>query len=130
MNNGDNMSKTWRQRCLSNPDTMFVRAANSAKRRSSQKEIPFEISAKFLKDLYIEQNGLCYYSGMPISMVKRDPRVLHDPFKMTLDRVDPKKGYVKDNVVWCAYCVNSMKQKMPLKTFVNVCRAIAKNSSK
>ena len=71
MNNGDNMSKTWRQRCLSNPDTMFVRAANSAKRRSSQKEIPFEISAKFLKDLYIEQNGLCYYSGMPISMVKK-----------------------------------------------------------
>jgi hypothetical protein len=107
---------------------MFVRAYNSAKRRADTRKISFDISSKYLKELYVEQDGLCYYSNMPISMVKRDPKVLHDPFKMTIDRIEPSKGYVVGNVVWCAYCVNSMKQKMPLKTFIGVCRAITKNS--
>ena len=119
--------KTWRQRCLSNPDLMFTKAYLSARRRATTRGVPFDISPSALKDKYVDQNGLCHYSKMPIVMIKRDPSLLHDPFKMTLDRIDPEKGYVLDNIVWCAYCVNSMKQRMPLSDFLKVCRAIVDN---
>lgn len=109
---------------------MFTRANSLARKRSSQKNLPFDISASFLKELYKSQEGLCYYSNIPISMVKKDESMLHDPFKMTLDRIEPEKGYVKGNVVWCAYCVNSMKQNMNLEDFFDVCIAVVKKQNK
>jgi|TARA_R110001583_G_scaffold16234_29_gene66412 hypothetical protein len=120
--------KSWRQRCLDNPDIMFKRALNSAKNRSLGRDTPFDIDVPYLMDLYSGQDGMCFYSGIDMNIVKRDPLKTHDPFKMTLDCIVPELGYVKGNVVWCAYCVNTMKQKMPLDQMLKVCTSIARRS--
>ena len=124
------MAKGWRQRCLDNPNTMFGQAFRRARARAGNKNIPFDLTVDYLIDLFNSQDGQCYYSGIDINIVKENESRVHDPFKMTLDCVDPRAGYVKDNVVWCAYCVNSMKQKMPLKKMLNVCELIYKRSDK
>lgn len=31
---------------------------------------------------------------------------------MSLDKLDPDKGYIQGNVVWCSYLTNTMKQNM------------------
>jgi hypothetical protein len=124
------MVKNWRQRCLDNPSMMFSQAYRRAKSRADNKDIPFDITVDNMVDLFNEQNGKCFYSGMDINIVKTDENRTHDPFKMTLDCIVPESGYVKGNVVWCAYCVNSMKQKMPLEKMLKVCELIYSRSDK
>ena len=120
--------KSWRQRCLDNPDIMFKRAFNSAKNRALDRGMSFDIDVDYLLNLYSKQDGKCFYSGMKMNVVKKDPSKTHDPFKMTLDCINPEAGYTKGNVVWCAYCVNSMKQKMSLGKMLQVCTSISNRS--
>merc|ERR550534_2877426 len=54
----------------------------------------YDLSLEDVLDLYQEQRGLCYYSG-----VKMTFRPLSD-WMASLERLDNTKGYVRGNVVW------------------------------
>ena len=124
------MSKSWRERCLDNPNTNFVNSLRWARLRAKKKGLLFELTLKEIKDLFDLQNGECHYSGIKMNVVKEDETKVHDPYKMTIDRIIPELGYVANNIVWCAYCINVMKQKMSLEKMVDVCESICKRSSK
>jgi len=119
---------SWRQKCLDYPSIMFGRAVQNARYRSKRKNISFELTKEYVMDLFEEQDGKCYYSGIQLNVVKENKDRTHDPFKMSLDCVDPELGYVKGNVVWCAYCVNALKLKMSKEDMLNVCRHIVKKA--
>lgn len=36
----------------------------------------------------------------------------------SLDRLNPNEGYVKKNVVWCTFSVNSFKQSLNYEEFM------------
>ena len=118
------MTRSWRQRCLDNPNMMFNQAYRRARDRAKNKGLSFNITEDYITNLFEEQGGKCYYSDIKLNIVKKDEKRMHDPLKMTLDCVSPEMGYTKGNVVWCAYCVNSMKQKMSFNEIVNICKAI------
>ena len=118
----------WRQKCLDYPSIMFGRAIQNARNRASKKDIPFDITKDYIMDLFDKQSGKCFYSGIELNVVKKNKNRTHDPFKMSLDCVDPELGYVKGNVVWCAYCVNALKLKMSINDMVDVCRHIVKKA--
>lgn len=52
--------------------------------------------AQKLKDLFKEQKGLCYYSGE--KMIQKS-RITHDPYQMSIERLDEQLGYVENNCV-------------------------------
>lgn len=118
----------WRQKCLNYPNIMFGRAIANARSRAIKRGIPFDLTKDDVMIMFEAQGGLCFYSGLKLNVVKSDATRTHDPFKMSLDCVDPKLGYVKDNVVWCAYCVNALKLKMSQEAMIDVCRAIVKKA--
>lgn len=118
----------WRDKCLSYPNIMFGRAVSNARSRARKKNIPFDLDRGYVKGLFDLQNGRCFYSDLELSIVKRDANKMHDPFKMTLDCVNPSLGYVEGNVVWCAYCVNALKLKMSKDSMIEICRAIVKKA--
>lgn len=122
--NNEAEDNLWRDRCLKHPNIMFGTALKNARKRASKRGMPFNISRDYIVELFKAQSGKCYYSGIDINVVKKDPKMTIDPFKMTLDCIDPKKGYVEENVVWCAYCINSMKQKMTRSDLIKVCKAV------
>lgn len=119
---------SWRARCLNYPNIMFGNAVKSARSRAKKKGLPFNLTREYVINMFNEQDGLCYYSGLTMSIVKSDITKTHDPLKMSLDCVDPEKGYVEGNVVWCAYCVNALKLKMSKDDMVDICRAIVKKA--
>jgi len=104
--------------------SMFQKAYHAANRRSIKKKLPFEIFIGDIISKYIDQNGKCYYSNLDMRISKEEGGALHDPYKMTLDCKDPELGYVKENIVWCIYCVNSFKQRMQKEEIINICRNI------
>lgn len=118
----------WRQKCLNYPSIMFGRAVQNARNRAKKKEIPFELTKEYIVALFEEQDGKCFYSDVKLNIVKKNKDRTHDPFKMSLDCVVPDLGYVKGNVVWCAYCVNALKLKMSKEDMIEVCRHIVKKA--
>lgn len=118
---------TWTERCIKYPGLAFGDSLRKAKARATKRKVPFNLDKEFLSDLFEKQSGMCFYSGVQLNVVKKGAQ-LNDPLKMTLDCVDPDKGYVKGNVVWCAFCINSFKQKMSIEQMVDICSGIIKTS--
>jgi hypothetical protein len=54
-----------------------------------------EYTVDDLKDMYKKQHGRCTISGVPM----KEKRGNHDPYNMSPERLDNKKGYVAGNVV-------------------------------
>jgi hypothetical protein len=63
----------------------------------------FDITQKDIEDQYEKQDGLCYYSGIKMNFDKND-------WKMSIERLDTNKGYIKDNIVLCCLELNSKNQ--------------------
>lgn len=108
-------------------NVMFQKAYRGAYRRALKKSLPFCLSVSDIKEAFDKQNGRCYYSGIEMHIKKKNTKELHDPYKMTLDCINPEKGYVAGNVVWCLYCINSFKQKMEKKEMMQICIRMLEN---
>ena len=82
--------------------------------------ILFEISPKDMWDLFVLQESKCVISGVQISLDK--------PRTASLDRIDSKKGYTKDNIQWVHKIVNIMKWNLSQDEFISWCKQIASNN--
>lgn len=76
---------------------LYKNSKNSTKTRAKAQNPyrdppPDNINELFLQKLYNDQGGLCAISGMPLETNKESP------WKMSLDRIDTFRGYMKDNV--------------------------------
>ena len=47
------------------------------------------------------------------------------PYSLSIDQVDPAKGYTADNVVLCLSVVNVMKWNSSTDEFLQLCQAVA-----
>lgn len=109
---------------------MFKKAYSAARRRANKKKLIFNITLDDMISQYYGQNGKCFYSNISMNITKKRKHVLHDPYKMTIDRRVQSLGYIKENIVWCLYCINSLKQNMLEKEVLEICRAVVSNDKK
>jgi len=65
-------------------------------------QLTFDLTEEFLTELWNKQEGKCYWLNIPITL----EREKNNPLKATLDRLDPNRGYTKENVVWSSYFAN------------------------
>src|SRR3990167_2012793 len=69
----------------------------SAKNRAKNRGIKFELTNEFVDGLFERQGGICPYFG--VVMVKYS-QTSYDPKKVSIDRIDNRMGYTKENVVF------------------------------
>jgi hypothetical protein len=98
-----------------------------AKRRSEKKQFEFSLDLDYVIDIYNQQNKNCYYTGreLKVNTSKKEhegKRVCPD--KLSIDRIDSSKGYIKGNVVLCTWAANNMKQDQSTDEFKNIIREI------
>lgn len=79
-----------------------------------------DLTTDYLEDLYNNQKGLCYYSGVKLEFSINKPY----PRGISLDKLIPKLGYRKGNVVWCAYFINTMKGSLEEKQFYDLLKIV------
>ena len=72
----------------------------------------------YLYELFLLQNRKCALTGAPLSLAKDDPLCL------SLDQIDPEKGYIEGNVQWLAWCVNRAKGDLALNDFYDMCSVV------
>ena len=100
--------------------TAFNRIKSSAVRRN----IPFDISIRFLWELFLQQHQNCSLTGEPL---KFDVRVKHQT--ASLDRIDSSKGYIVGNVQWVHKDINNMKQSLSQAQFIEWCKKVVNGNA-
>jgi len=98
---------------LSNVPDAFFQTLNSsckrgAKSRKGDAKI-YDIKWTDIKDLYITQHGLCYYTGMKMTVFS------NLNLKTSVERINTKLGYILSNVVLCCIEFNGSCQWSPEK---------------
>lgn len=86
---------------------LLTNAKNNSKNR--KKECSFSITYDDILSIYNDQNGLCFYSKIP--MVTHQ----NSDWQCSLERKNPSCGYVVDNVVLCCAEFNNKVQLSTLK---------------
>lgn len=106
----DCYNKKRRDQRIDNLEKMFTDRLQTSRRNILRKGKEFSIDARYCMQLYIEQQGKCYYSGEPFNP--------HNKFEsVSIDRIDSNTGYVPGNVVLCFYIYNIMKNELTTQQF-------------
>jgi hypothetical protein len=92
------------------------------KAKLRNQDFDLEVDWKYLFDIWVDQNGRCAYSGVPLSVERNHPH------KVSLDRIDSKIGYCVDNLQLVSASVNRMKQEFDESFFLEMCSRIASYS--
>lgn len=97
-------------------DNYLANRIRKIRNRSKENNIIFDLTIKDLLGLYESQEGKCFYTG----------EILHFPANeqitetirkqlLSIDKIIPSKGYVKENVVLCSVRANNIKGDMTLE---------------
>ncbi len=106
---------------------------NSYKHSAKKKSLPFNLSVKYLVDLFEKQSRQCYYTGHPLTMKSNrglGEKCINFPdnhYQASLDRRNPFEGYVEGNVVWCGWLVNTCKNLLTENEFYKLCNVVLKH---
>ena len=97
------------------------------KLRAKNKNLDFNIPVNYLLNLYNKQNGLCYYTGIPLKITTDNwlKKGQADVDVLSVDRIDPSKGYVEDNLVLCCSSINKLKGNSTLEELNYLLTAIS-----
>lgn len=99
---------------------------NSSKRGSKLNEYNFDLTKDFIKNMFDEQNYKCKLTG--IRFDNKAYNVISNPFRASIDRIDPSKGYTKDNVRLVLVAVNFALNEFGEDTFKVICKSYLKQS--
>lgn len=101
----------------SNLDSNFKIRLGDVKHRCQENNIPFNLTFQDLVWQYILQEGFCFYTDifMDINFGKGSKPTNG----LSLDRLVPELGYVKENIVMCQYRVNAIKHDMTIEELKN-----------
>lgn len=78
----------------------------NTRKRAKYRGIPFDITRQEFADQFESQNGLCFYTGIPMTTYVGQGKSMS---AVSVDKVIPELGYVSGNVVFCATRINIMK---------------------
>ena len=96
-----------------------------AKSRTKSRSYDCRLTYEDLLGIYNEQSGLCALSGKTMTWGSGEGRV---KTHISIDRIDNKLGYTKDNVQLVCDFVNNMKSTLTNQELIEWCQAIATTS--
>lgn len=103
----------------------WVALIANAKNRS----IKFKIIPKDLEYQINKQNFKCALSGLNITLPNSsDDFLIHRKWTASLDRINSKKSYTKNNIQFVHKDINKMKMDLDEDVFFEYCQAVVANS--
>lgn len=91
------------------------------------RNLKIEITSEYVWNLFVEQGGKCAISGLDINIVRNYTKD-HKKHTASLDRIDNRVGYIRDNVHWVHRDINIMKGSKDMNHFIKLCKAVAENN--
>ena len=92
---------------------------NRLRRSAEKRGYEFNVSLKYLWNLFQEQNQICAITGDYIPSIKG----------ASLDRIESSKGYIEDNVQWVTQQANLSKHVMTMEQLYEFCRKVLNHAN-
>lgn len=81
-----------------------------------------------VQEIYERQGKVCALTKLPIGWGKHcengAKKTMPTRYSVSIDRIDSKRSYCKDNIQLVHKNVNIMKHKTPMKEFVHFCKLV------
>lgn len=108
-----------------------------ARKRANRVGLAFDLTDKYLSDLLESQDKACAITKMPFSDHRAvapgqglQCEALKDPYRPSLDRVNPSLGYTEGNVRFVLWGVNAGMGSWGLEVYKKIARAALEESHK
>lgn len=125
---GSNYKRTKRGRYEVDEYSPFRMMLGSAKGHAKTKNRDFNITLKYLKELWITQNGICPYTGWKMILrPTKNEQIILSPERASLDRIDSSKGYIEGNVQFVSWMAQLAKNKYSSEELYKFCKAVVDN---
>jgi dUTP pyrophosphatase len=103
----------------------FVIRCNDIKNRANRQKLDFNLTPEYLYSLYLKQNGLCSYSGIPMKITSTNFKIKGqaDIDTLSVDKIIPENGYIEGNITFCCNGINKLKgndTQEDLNVFLNM----------
>jgi hypothetical protein len=112
-----------RLRCAPVVNALVPRLSR-VKARAQKKGVPFELDEAWVRQEVERNDGRCALTGMNFTTGDGPGRA---PFTPSFDRIDPRKGYTKDNTRIVIWAINVMLGDWGEDVFENVVIALRKH---
>ena len=97
------------------------RLTDAKSRTKKYSKTDITVTAEHLYELFIQQDRKCALTGATLLVEQNHPLCL------SLDQIDPAKGYTVGNVQWLAWAVNRAKGDLSTADFYDMCEVIMSN---
>lgn len=114
-------SKLWTG-CGKISGTVWGRIVRHAIRGS--KVLSVDITIEDAWNQFLKQDSKCALTGQPLCFSSTSSTLSQTT--ASLDRIDSKKGYSKDNIQWVHKDINRMKWDFPEDHFIDLCKLVVK----
>ena len=121
-------STTYQRSVYRTLDGQLAHRVRTARKNAKRFGWSFDLDLPFLRGLWDLQEGRCAVSGIPF-VLDDEHEEGKQPFRPSLDRIQPEAGYVKGNVRLVATIVNFGINKWGFDTYRIVCEAVARKMS-
>lgn len=111
-------TQKWKEDSVKSPKRNIARMVTTAKQRAGG-----DITTDDIFSLWVEHDGYCAISGIKMTWGGGKTK----PNTLSLDRIDPMKGYFKGNVRLVCYAINSFRQQMSDDELFAMAKAIVAN---
>jgi hypothetical protein len=107
-------------------DRLLLERWYGVRDRAKRKGLIIDFNWEFLKELWIKQKGICVISGIQMTYIMSCGRV---PTNVSVDRIDPSIGYIRENIQLVCMTVNQMKSDLSISELLGFCSKIIKNNN-
>jgi len=115
--NSEKVKKRFVKRRRAHP---FLFAARRLKTRCKHSGIDFDLELEWFRQRWEECGGICLMTGVKMKKIGDS----NDPYTMSADRIDPKKGYTKDNVRLVSRWYNWVRNNWGDKFTLEMCQRV------
>lgn len=111
-------------------DNICITYLKKIKNNALKRGLEFDVDEKYLWNLFIKQNKKCALSGIDLVIIHSSIRLYAKKNTASLDRINSKKGYIKDNVQWVHKDINKLKSNFDEDYFKFLCKKITEHNLK
>lgn len=99
----------------------------ASRKNAARKNVEFNLTKEWIENKL--KHMTCEVSKLPLTLNTKTEREFRcNPFNPSIDRIDPKKGYTKDNCQLVCWIYNLAKSDFNHEIVMELARALSNNS--
>ncbi len=95
------------------------------RRCKDRKKKECNLTLVYLKELWLNQKGVCPFSGCKLTLREFNDKRQCLPYDASIDRIDNSKGYIQGNVRFVSLMFNLARQSWSDNDVILFCRDVA-----